>query len=1092
LLSAGGRLLISIPNLAYAGLVAELLRGDFRYRPQGLLDRTHLRFFTRGSLLGLLREHGFGATSLRSVIQEPRQSEFDPTALDSLLPQVQQAILDAPDALAYQFIVEAVPGEGAPLLRAVTPAPRLRFACQVFWAGEGQSFDESRSSVATGLIGESDQRIEIAVPAMSPPPARLRLDVSDRTGYVRMHALRVENQAGEVLWAWDGAPSSLRSHDLLAFQGPLGSTWLATSADPHLELPVSSGDLQRLGAGGRVVLQMGWPGSADHAIAAAVLDEASRRADAERGVLLQRLDRAEAALKQMVDRQGTVLHRTESLAQRVLTLEMGSLRRTLRSIRSTVMRRRFTFELLPSPKLRRVEGSTEEWEATGPDPYFDLASDQGRFPIGWVQIDLEFDCDPTPASGPLLYIDGGQGYSEASCVRLPKPVNGRVHALLQMPPQVRGMRFDPVERSARFRLAALQMQEIGKAEVAARVLAPAARELLRDPGRLPKLAAKALRILRSDGLAGMKQRLIQAARGEERQKSYTEWVQRFDTLDEADRAAIAERLRILPYQPLLSVVMPTYETPDKWLRRAVATVQAQLYSNWELCIADDASRSAHVRNTLEELARSDSRIRVVFRERNGHISEASNSALELVRGEFVVLLDHDDELPAHALYRVVEELNAHRDSAIIYGDEDKIDDRSERFDPYFKPDWNPDLFYSHNMISHLGVYRTSLVREVGGFRKSLEGSQDYDLALRVIERIRPEQIRHIPAVLYHWRAIRGSTAYSADQKSYAHVASRRAIQEHLDRGGVDATVVPGPVEGLHRVRYRLPDPPLVSIIIPTRDGLKLLERCIGGIRQRTDYPNWELLVVDNQSSDPATLRYLERLSTGGIARILRYPAAFNYSAINNVAAREAKGTVLAFLNDDLDVISPGWLQEMVSHAVRPAVGVVGAKLLYPDDTVQHAGIFLGLGADGIAGTPHRGLPRSHYGHFGRAAVLQDFSAVTAACMVMRRDVFEAVGGFDEQHLPVSYNDIDLCLRVIETGRRVLWTPHAELYHHESATRGSDLKPEHRERFLREAEYMRRRWGEKLRADPFYNPNLSLDSDRFDLAMPPRRPAPWER
>jgi GT2 family glycosyltransferase len=439
---------------------------------------------------------------------------------------------------------------------------------------------------------------------------------------------------------------------------------------------------------------------------------------------------------------------------------------------------------------------------------------------------------------------------------------------------------------------------------------------------------------------------------------------------------------------------------------------------------------------------------------------------------------------------VAEELQAHPEAAIVYSDEDLIDERGRRFGPYFKPDFSPDLFLSHNLISHLGVYRRSLLVELGGFRVGFEGSQDYDLALRVSEKVKPEQIRHVPEVLYHWRAIRGSAARAPDEKSYAEQAARRALQDHLDRLRQPATIEAGPAPGLYRAVYRLPEPaPLVSIVIPTRDALPLLRACVESIRARTDHPRYEILVVDNQSSEAATVAYLAGLEQSGAARVLRHPEPFNFSAINNRAAAEARGEVLAFLNNDVEVISPGWLRELSSQAVRPGVGAAGARLLYPDGRVQHAGIVLGMGPDGIAGTPHRGFPRTALGYCNRAVILQNFSAVSAACLVLRKSVFAEAGGFDADNLPVAYNDVDLCLRLRERGHRIVFTPYAELFHKESATRGDDLSPERRERFLAEAAYMRRRWGALLLDDPYFNPNLSLSSDAFLLADPPRGRAP---
>ncbi len=577
----------------------------------------------------------------------------------------------------------------------------------------------------------------------------------------------------------------------------------------------------------------------------------------------------------------------------------------------------------------------------------------------------------------------------------------------------------------------------------------------------------------------------QAPRVALEQESYEAWVRQYDTLSETDLALAAAHLASLPYQPLISVVMPVYNTPVDLLRRAIDSVRAQVYPNWELCIADDASTDPGVREVLLEAQAADSRIKVALRPSRGHISAASNTALELARGEFIALMDHDDEIPPHALYMVAVELNQSLEADILYSDEDKIDERGLRFDPYFKPDWNPELFLAQNVITHLGVYRTRLVREVGGFREGYEGAQDWDLAMRVIERIPASHIRHIPHVLYHWRVTRGSAARSVGEKPYAIEAQRRLLVSHFERIGEAAEVIP-----LHggrwRVRYPLPaEPPLVSIIVPTRNSVRVLSRCIDSVLDKSTYPNFELVILDNRSDDPRTLQYLEALSRRPDVRVVRYDQPFNYSAINNFGARHAKGEVLVFLNNDTEVITPDWLEEMVARALRADVGAVGAMLYYPNDTIQHAGVILGLG--GVAGHAYLGKPRGEPGQMDRARLAQDLSAVTGACMVMRRSVFEEVDGFDER-LAVAFNDVDLCLRVKARGYRILWTPFAELYHHEGISRGRDTVVS--ERFRREIAFMQARWGALLPNDPAYNPNLTLSENDFSLAFPPRVRKPW--
>ncbi|MFP6559975.1 glycosyltransferase [Paraburkholderia sp. B3] len=596
---------------------------------------------------------------------------------------------------------------------------------------------------------------------------------------------------------------------------------------------------------------------------------------------------------------------------------------------------------------------------------------------------------------------------------------------------------------------------------------------------------KAYGVYRREGFAGVRDKLVwlrAGAPGGISQNDYAKWVRLYDQTDDATRNAIRTRVTNLDRAPKISVIMPVYNPKPEWLAEAIESVLAQLYPHWELCIADDVSTNPAIRPLIERYVREDERIKVVFRNTNGHISAASNSALELASGEWVALLDHDDLLPEHALYCVAEAIAQNPSARMFYSDEDKIDASGVRRDPYFKCAWNPELFYSQNMFSHLGVYHKALLEEISGFRVGYEGSQDYDLALRCIERVDATAIRHIPRVLYHWRVHALSTASTTEAKPYAAVAGERALNEHFARRGLDWHV-----EYLgygYRVRKALPvEAPLVSVIVPTRNGLHLLRRCIDSILRKTTYRNFEVVVVDNGSDDDQTLRYLEAIAENPRIRVVRDDGPFNYSALNNAAVALAAGTLVALVNNDIEVISPDWLTEMVSLAMQTDIGAVGAKLLYADDTVQHAGLVLGIA--GVAGNVGKHFPRAARGYFGRAALTGAFSAVTAACFVVRKEVYEEVGGLNEKDLAVAYNDVDFCLRLGEAGYRNVWSPFAELYHHESATRGEDADPVRRARLEREASYMHERWKERLRDDPFYSPNLTLDRDDFDLAWPPR-------
>jgi GT2 family glycosyltransferase/predicted SAM-dependent methyltransferase len=572
--------------------------------------------------------------------------------------------------------------------------------------------------------------------------------------------------------------------------------------------------------------------------------------------------------------------------------------------------------------------------------------------------------------------------------------------------------------------------------------------------------------------------------------SYERWVREHDTLDDGDRRAIRAHVAALAERPLISIVVPVYNTPRQYLEEMIKSVVRQLYPDWELCIADDASTSPHVQSVLQDYATLDRRIKVMRRETNGHVSAATNSALELATGAFVALLDHDDVLSERALYEVAVELQAHPDAQVLYSDSDNIDDSGQRSTPYFKTDWDPDLMLGHNMVSHLGVYRRSLVEQLGGLNTGYDGSQDYELMLRASEHVAPAQIRHIPAVLYHWRREGSSPSFSESSLERCVVAARRAIRHHLERRGTAARIEPAPKTlSFTRVAFALPDKrPLVSIVVPTRDRADLLARCADGILTRTDYEPLELIVVDNDSKEPATVALLQRLAGDARVRIIRHAGAFNFAALNNHAVREARGEIVVLLNNDVDVTSALWLEEMVSHVLRPGVGAVGAKLLYPDGRVQHAGVVLGVGHG--AGHFFHGAPGDSPGYFGFLALTRRVSAVTAACMALRRSIYLEVGGLDETNLPVAFNDVDLCLRLGERGYGVVWTPHAELTHFESASRGHDIDPERLARLERDGEYLRQRWPAILEGDPYYNVNCATNQAFFEPGFPPRRREPW--
>jgi GT2 family glycosyltransferase len=597
--------------------------------------------------------------------------------------------------------------------------------------------------------------------------------------------------------------------------------------------------------------------------------------------------------------------------------------------------------------------------------------------------------------------------------------------------------------------------------------------------------------LRREGVAETMRRARSELRSLPHQHhDYDEWVERFDTLAPAERARVEAAVASLDHAPLISVVMPVYNSDPKHLERAVESVRGQIYPYWQLCLADDASTSVETTAALERLARSDNRISLVRRELNGGIAAATNTALAQADGEFVCFVDHDDELVPTALYVVAQALERDPELDLLYSDEDKIDEQGQRYEPYFKPDYNPELLVAQNYFNHLTVVRRALVEKVGGLRLDLEGAQDHDLVLRLVEATAAGRIAHLPYVLYHWRQFGGATSFSREHAKRAAAAGTRAVQEHLDRTGQRAMALVDPrTPGWQRVQWAPPDPlPEVTVVIPTRDRLPLLRTCVGGLLERTDYGALRVLVADNDSDEPETLEYLDSLRGGERTDVVAVPGPFNYSAINNRAVEQVTSPFVLLLNNDIEVDGPNWLREMVGLATRDGVGAVGAKLYYGNSAVQHAGVVLGVG--GVAGHAHKYRPAHETGYFGRLILTQEVAAVTGACLLTPTDLWRRLGGLDEKNLTVAFNDVDYCLRVREAGYRVVWAANAELRHLESISRGREESAQQVARFNREAAWMKRRWGKALQEDPTYSPNLTDVHEDFSLAHPPRVRKPW--
>ena len=748
-----------------------------------------------------------------------------------------------------------------------------------------------------------------------------------------------------------------------------------------------------------------------------------------------------------------------------------------------------SFQLIPANQITYNQAA-DEYTATGRDPYFIVNLNNKVLKEGWYWISIEAEVLKGSLVSPKLYYNVGRGFNEQDAWDLPGIKGAYIKSLVKLAADVSEFRFDPTVHACTFKLHDFRIKSLHKLK-AFQIALKSYKQDEFVTSRYPQVFAELLSTYVKGGKLELKKKIKDSIYYKKNIETdeYKNWCKQYDTITVEDVETIQLLARELSYQPLFSVIMPVFNAPIKFLQKAITSVQAQAYANWELCIADDKSTDPNVIQLLKKFEREDSRIKVAYRSVNGHISKASNSALELATGDYIVLLDQDDELRPHSLYMVAKALNENKELAIIYSDEDKINEQGERYDPYFKTDWNPDLFYGQNFINHLGVYKASLIKEINGFREGFEGSQDYDLALRCIEQISPEQIHHIPHVLYHWRAIENSTAATIANKGYAFEAGIKALNDHLDRKKYKAQAVEN-INNSYRVKWSLPEKePLVSIIIPTKDKVDILSTCITSIINKTEYQNYEVLIIDNNSVEPATTAYYKSiLSTNSKIKLYEYKKEFNFSAIVNYGVQKAAGEVVVLLNNDTEVINEDWLAEMVSQCMRKDIGAVGAKLYYPNGQIQHAGVFLYEGQPGN----HIYLKREKEdpGYFNKLNLVQNYSAVTAACLAIRKEVYLEVNGCDEAHLKVAYNDVDLCLKVKALGYRNLWTPFVELVHYESLSRGDDFNEANYKRFKSEQTFMLKKWANEMAHDPYFNPNLAIDTHKTSFAFPPKKEYEW--
>ena len=581
---------------------------------------------------------------------------------------------------------------------------------------------------------------------------------------------------------------------------------------------------------------------------------------------------------------------------------------------------------------------------------------------------------------------------------------------------------------------------------------------------------------KENGLKALILKSCHKLQGIDNDYDYGEWYQ----LTKPDEEELeTQKKEVFDYRPKLSIVIPAYKTPERYLKEMLQSIKDQTYQNWEVCVADGSPRGESSERVLKKFAEQDKRFKYVILGENKGISGNTNAAMDMATGDFIVLADHDDTIPPHALYECVKAINMDPEYDVIYSDEDKLDmDGKALFDPHFKPDFNPDLLTSVNYICHLFVVNRDLVDAVGGFRQEFDGAQDYDFIFRCTEAAR--KIYHIPKVLYHWRCHQNSTASNPESKMYAFEAGARAIKAHFQRCNIPVESVEKGVDfGIYHTKFAIKGEPLVSVVIPNKDHHSDLDLCIRSLMEKGTYKNLEFIVVENNSTDKATFSYYERIQKEyPNVRVVTWEKGFNFSAINNFGVKHARGEYLLFLNNDTEIIEKDVIREMLGYCQREDVGAVGARLLYQDDTIQHAGVVVGFG--GIAGHTFIGLHRAENSYFHRAMCAQDYSAVTAACIMTKKALFDQVEGFTEE-LAVAFNDIDFCMKIRSLGKLVVYNPYALLYHYESKSRGLEDTPEKVARFNREIAIFAKRWPDILRnGDPYYNPNLTLRKSNFAL------------
>lgn len=1135
LMSEGGHLLLSVPNIGHAGVIAGLLSGQFHYRDEGLLDATHVRFFTRSSLCELLENHGFEILSINPLLKDIRETEFKDHFLDACAPALVRTLLAQPDALTYQFIVDAVynPAHRTVAKKAGyqknTKINQIFFGCQLFWKSKQDNYSAIQSINAAGVIGKVCQNICFKFPHLDIPPEKLRLDLSDRPGVMNLYNMRLTAVNGDVLWEWQGDMAyltTLKSVDIEFFSQ---HSMLLTGEDSQIELDIPKDSLRKLTSGASFVVELGWPMNADFAAALDGLSEVNYRhpeenappKEAEKHPKLRGLQLE----TEIVDLRMTSKEQTQTINRLRDQLNEASLVISSLEKARQVMETSFSWQMTVPVRLlgrwlRRMRDSgnsilskcnhsrdpsssntlTKSLTGNLDSPNTESVLRQNIFSVsGWIfasasPVSKVYAIIDNSVAQPLTYgyerldvhqvypNDSGSFRSGFSGIvtfqsKFLSNINLAIWVELQDGTKVKC--FAKALRYSRLSISELQLPlMLAFLRVSIRKAWDAFRA-----GRLPMSPTAWWLGLRRNyfWMIGANRNYLKSAFFEHlslAQDPYQQWIlnnsitPKLQLLMKADAQSLS-----IDAGAKISIVAPVYNTSHHFLEEMIESVIAQFYGNWELILVDDASTLEHVRATLQSVSKKDHRIRAVFRATNGHISEATNDGINEATGEFVALLDHDDTLPADALLHVAECISLHPDVDWIYTDEDKIDEFGRRFDPQFKGAWNPEMAITHNYTHHLTVIRKELIHQVGGMRKGYEGAQDLDLFLRVAEITVPAKVRHIPRICYHWRSHEGSTASQGTQKTYVFDSAERAIQDALIRRNISAEPFLPAISHkyglcLNQLRWKngLGPGREVTVVIPTKDRVDLLKRCISSLCETVDMRFVKLIVMDDRSNKEETLNYLTGLEANSlfqcqVVRPKRGDITFNYARLINEAVEYVDTPYFLQLNNDVEAMDHGWLEDMMGWLSIDGVGVVGARLLYPDHTIQHAGVVIGPHG-GLADHQFHQLPSDDVGYLVLPHAARAVSAVTGACLLTSTELYKNLGGFDELNFAVEYNDVDFCLRVIESGKRIVYTPQATLVHLTSATRGKYYNPDEHINFVKKYKHFQ---------DVFYSRSIRLDS-----------------